>query len=101
MKRIVVVLLPVLVTAVVFTVGWAQQEGEEEEVGIAAGMRAFAAGLAFFGSAIATGWAQSRIGAAMAGTIAEDPRQVGTAIILVAIPETVVILGFVTALMIR
>jgi F0F1-type ATP synthase membrane subunit c/vacuolar-type H+-ATPase subunit K len=30
------------------------------------------AGIAFFGGAIATGWAQSRIGAAGAGTVAEN-----------------------------
>jgi V/A-type H+-transporting ATPase subunit K len=51
-------------------------------------------------SALATGWAQSRIGAAGAGTIAEKPELTGTVIILLAIPETMVILGFVVATMI-
>ncbi|HPH33919.1 MAG TPA: ATPase, partial [Methanoregulaceae archaeon] len=32
------------------------------------------AGIAFFGGAIACGWAQSRIGAAGAGTVAEKPK---------------------------
>ncbi len=61
---------------------------------------AFAAALAIGLSAVATGWAQSRIGAAGAGTLAEKPELSGTVIILVAIPETMVILGFVVATMI-
>ncbi|HXX53874.1 MAG TPA: hypothetical protein VEI28_04820 [Thermodesulfovibrionales bacterium] len=61
---------------------------------------AFAAALAIGLSALATAWAQSRIGAAGAGTIAEKPEMSGTIIILLAIPETMVILGFVIATMI-
>ena len=55
------------------------------------------AALAFFAGAIATGWAQSRIGSAGAGTIAEKPETAGIMIILEAIPETMTILGFVIA----
>jgi V/A-type H+-transporting ATPase subunit K len=61
---------------------------------------AFASALAIGLSAIATAWAQSRIGAAGAGTLAEKPELSGTIIILLAIPETMVILGFVIATMI-
>ncbi len=55
------------------------------------------AALAFFAGAIATGWAQSRIGAAGAGTIAEKPEMAGIIIVIEAIPETMTILGFVIA----
>jgi V/A-type H+/Na+-transporting ATPase subunit K len=48
--------------------------------------------------ALATGWAQSRIGPAMAATLAEKPELSTTAILLVAIPETMAILGFIVAL---
>ena len=58
---------------------------------------ALAAALAVGLSAIATAWAQSKIGSAGAGTLAEKPELSGTVIILVAIPETMVILGFVVA----
>ncbi|HPM61677.1 MAG TPA: ATPase [Methanoregulaceae archaeon] len=58
------------------------------------------AGIAFFGGAIACGWAQSRIGAAGAGTVAEKPETAGVIIILEALPETLVILGFVVATLI-
>ena len=64
------------------------------------GMIALSAALAIGLTALATALAQSRIGAAMAGAIAERPELVGSAIILVAIPETMVILGLVIAFMI-
>lgn len=50
-------------------------------------------------SAVATAWAQSRIGAAGAATLAEKPELSNTIVILVAIPETMTILGFVVAMM--
>ena len=50
--------------------------------------------------ALATAWAQSRIGAAIAASMAEKPELATTAILMIAIPETMVILGFVVALVI-
>lgn len=58
-------------------------------------LRFIGAALAVGLSALATGWAQSRIGSAGAGTIAEKPELTGTIIVLLALPETMVILGFV------
>jgi V/A-type H+-transporting ATPase subunit K len=58
------------------------------------------AGLAIGLTALGTGWAQSRIGAAGAGVIAEKPEMVGNIILLIAIPETMVVLGFAVAAMI-
>jgi V/A-type H+-transporting ATPase subunit K len=58
------------------------------------------AAIAFGLGAVGTGWAQSRIGSAGAGTIAEKPETFGYMVVLVAIPETMVILGFVVAAMI-
>jgi len=63
-------------------------------------LMAFAAALALGMSALATAWAQSKIGAAGAGTLAEKPELTATMIIMLAIPETMVILGFVVAAMI-
>ena len=59
-----------------------------------------AAALAIAVPALATAWAQSRIGAAISATLAEKPELSATAVILIAIPETMVILGFVMAVMI-
>ena len=61
---------------------------------------AIAAALAVGIPALATAWAQSRIGPAAAASLAEKPELSTTAIILLAIPETMVILGFVVAVLI-
>jgi V/A-type H+-transporting ATPase subunit K len=50
--------------------------------------------------ALATGWAQSRIGPAAAASLTERPELGVTAIVLIAIPETMAILGFVVAVLI-
>lgn len=62
--------------------------------------KAIAAALAVGLSALASGLAQARIGAAGAGALAEKPEIVGSIIILEAIPETMIILGFVVAVLI-
>ncbi|MBI4444503.1 MAG: ATPase [Acidobacteria bacterium] len=64
------------------------------------GMLALATALAIGLPAIATAYAQANIGAAGMGAIVEKPEVTATVIILVAIPETVVILGFTVAAMI-
>ena len=58
------------------------------------------AAVAIVGSALATAWAQARIGAAAAAALAEKPELRTTAVLMVAIPETMVILGFVIAVLI-
>lgn len=65
--------------------------------GLDRGLLALGAGLAIGLAGLGTGIAQSRIGAAGVGAIAEKPESLGVVIILLAIPETVVILGFVVA----
>lgn len=64
------------------------------------GLIAIAAAIAVAVPAIATGYAQAKIGAAAMGAIAEKPELAGRAILLVAIPETLVILGFAVAAMV-
>jgi V/A-type H+/Na+-transporting ATPase subunit K len=59
-----------------------------------------AAALAIGLPAVATAWAQSRIGPAAAAALSEKPELSTTAVILIAIPETMVILGFVIAVLI-
>ena len=65
-----------------------------------AGIAAIGAGLAIGLAAIGTGLAQARIGAAGAGVVAEKPDMLGLVVLLIAIPETMVILGFAVAAMI-
>ena len=59
---------------------------------------AVSAALAVGIPALATAWAQSRIGSAAAATLAEKPELNTTVILMIAIPETMVVLGFVVAL---
>jgi len=100
-----------LVALVLFALGsagalWAQETQEPAKAAaeqprkrdITVGLIAAAAAIAVGLTALGTGLAQSRIGAAGAGTIAEKPEATGTIILLLAIPETMVILGFVVAI---
>ena len=58
------------------------------------------AALAIAIPALATAWAQSRIGPAAAASLAEKPELSTTVIVMLAIPETMSILGFVVAMFI-
>ncbi len=64
------------------------------------GLLAIGAALAVGLTALGTGYAQARIGAAGAGVIAENEELTGRIILLVAIPETMVILGFAVSAMV-
>ncbi len=59
-----------------------------------------AAALAIAATALATGWAQSKIGASIAASLAEKPELRTTAVLMIAIPETMVVLGFVVAVLV-
>ena len=59
-----------------------------------------AAAAAIAGTALATGWAQSKIGSSIAAALAEKPELRTTAVLMIAIPETMVVLGFVIAVLI-
>jgi V/A-type H+-transporting ATPase subunit K len=61
---------------------------------------ALSAAIAIGISAVATAWVQSRIGSAGAGALSEKPELRGAIIVMLAIPETLVILGFVVAVLI-
>ncbi|VVC04634.1 ATP synthase subunit c [Candidatus Burarchaeum australiense] len=67
--------------------------------GLGPGLIAIGAGLAMFGGAIGTAWAQTGIGSAAMGTIAERPETGGSLLMWLVIPETIVVLGFVIALL--
>ena len=61
------------------------------------GYMAIGAGLAIGLAGVCTGIAQSHTGAAAVGAVAEDRSNFANSLIFIAIPETVVILGFVIA----
>lgn len=97
----VVVALGVLAPA-----GYAAEEGAQAQgsTSVGDGLRvlglALGAGIAMAGAALATGRAQGAIGAGGTGALAEKPELFGRIFILVALPETVVVLGFVMAFLI-
>ena len=67
----------------------------------AAGIGQFAglaAGLAVSLTAIATAYAQAKIGTASVGALAEDDSLFGKTLVLTVIPETMVIFGLVVSL---
>jgi len=74
----------------------AQVEGGKT-LTLAHGLLGLAAALAVASGAIGTAWAQSRIGAAAAGAMAERPEIGGQMLIFLVLPETLIIFGFLVA----
>lgn len=97
--RIVLIMLFVLLVLVAAGPALAQ-EATPEAAGattMADGLLGLAAALAVAFGAIGTAWAQSRIGAAAAGAIAERPEIGGQMLIFLVLPETLIIFGFLVA----
>jgi V/A-type H+-transporting ATPase subunit K len=61
---------------------------------------AIGAAFAIAVSAVATAYAQAKIGSAGVGALAEDDSLFGSVLILTAIPETIVIFGLVVSLVV-
>ncbi len=78
----------------------AAAEGGAQEDWRVLSARAASAGLAMGLSALAAGYAQAKIGSAGAGTLAERPEVSIWIITLQALPEVIVLLGFVSAILI-
>jgi V/A-type H+-transporting ATPase subunit K len=73
----------------------AQELSQDAENPLASGLKALAAAIAFVGGALGTAIAQSRIGPAAVAAVAEDQKNFVSALIFIAIPETLVVFGFV------
>jgi len=63
------------------------------------GLIAIGAGLAIGLAGVGTGIAQQGAGAAAVGATAEDQKNFGKSIVFMVIPETIVIFGFVIAIL--
>jgi V/A-type H+-transporting ATPase subunit K len=94
---IVVLVLIGAYVAAFAAVAAAQAPGAPAGAGIGAGLMGVGAGIAIGFGAVGTGIAQSRIGGAAAGVVAERPEMFGIMLVLLVIPETLVIFGFVIA----
>ncbi|MED5231243.1 MAG: V-type ATP synthase subunit K [Candidatus Thermoplasmatota archaeon] len=86
----------VLFVVAAFATGVQAQEDAHEEAteDNTAGYAALGAGLALGLAGIGTGLSQGPIGAASVGMIAEDKNRLGHAILFTALPETIVLFGF-------
>jgi len=98
-RAVLVVMLALTVTLLLAALAFAAPEGEPaaRPTGAAAGLLGLAAAISVGLGAIGTAWAQSRIGAAAAGAIAERPEIGGLMLVFLALPETMIILGFLVA----
>jgi V/A-type H+-transporting ATPase subunit K len=107
-KTLLVAAVAVIALSLGAPLAFAQDHGEGASAasggGSGDGLRvaglAIGAGLAFFGGAIGTGLSQSGIGAGGTGALAEKPELFTNVLILVALPETIVVFGFVIAFLI-
>lgn len=70
---------------------------ESATVNWPAAMQMLAAALVICFTAFATALTQCRIGTAGVGVLAENPKLFGSVLVLLVVPETMVILGFVVA----
>jgi V/A-type H+-transporting ATPase subunit K len=108
LRRAGAIVLAGIVLVLIAAVAWGQEHGTPATASGAApgndlwvkAILGLSAAMAVGTAAIASGWAQSKIGSAAAGAIAEKPEVGGMMIVLEAIPETMIILGFVIAIMI-
>jgi len=64
-----------------------------------AGGIALGAGLAVLGGAVGTAWAQASVGSSIMGVVAEKPEEAMKLIVYMALPELIVLLGFIAAFM--
>lgn len=83
----------VLFVVAAFATGVQAQDAADNEETTAA-YAAIGAGVALGLAAIGTGMSQGPIGAAAVGMIAEDRSRIGHAILMTALPETIVLFGF-------
>lgn len=97
MKKFSIALATLLFSSLAFAEGATAAAGGD----VGRGLIAVGMGLAIGLGAVGAGLAQGRIGAAAAGAIAEDGSKFGQMLILVVLPETLVIFGFLIAILLQ
>ncbi len=103
MRRLLVALT--VFNVVLLVVGFAVLAGQvaeakESESEMVAVAKALGGGLAMLGGTLGTGMAQAKIGAAAIGATVESPSFFGTGLTYLALPETIVIMAFVSIFLI-
>jgi V/A-type H+-transporting ATPase subunit K len=95
-KTVLMALFAVLTVALVTDVAAAQGE---DNASTESAFGKVGAGLALAGCGIGTGLSQGHVGAAAVGMVAEDKSKFGLGLVFMAIPETIVLIGFVALFM--
>lgn len=96
-RVVVLVVLVVAAVALPAVAAEAPEAAPRAADGVRGGLLGIAAALSLAFGALGTAWAQSRIGAAAAGAMAERPEIGGLMLVFLALPETMIILGFLVA----
>ena len=91
LKMLLVVTLVTLIAQ-----GAAAEDHAADNASTEAAWGKIAAGIALAGAALGTGLSQGQIGAAAVGMVAEDGKKFVTGLIFTALPETIVLFGFVS-----
>jgi V/A-type H+-transporting ATPase subunit K len=107
LRAVLLGIAAVLVLLAVTPMGYAAEGGEQAQPAadqsVGGGLRALGlaigAGIAIAGAGLATGRAQAAVGAGGTGAITEKPELFGNVLLLFAIPETIVVFGFVIAIL--
>lgn len=97
MKKVVRFALPALVIALFASIGLAAEGEAAAGLGLGNGLVAVGAGLALGLAAIGAGIGLGQIGSAAAGAVAEKPSLFGQLIVYLALPESIIIFGFLIA----
>ncbi len=100
LSKIIRALILTVVVLAVFggtTLAAPEEPAAAPAFGIGTGLLALAAAIAVGLGAVGTALAQARIGSAAAGAMAERPEIGGLLIVFLALPETMIILGFLAA----
>jgi V/A-type H+/Na+-transporting ATPase subunit K len=97
MKKALAFLLPALALALLSSLGLAAEGEAVAALGDGNGLAAIGAGLALGLAGVGAGIGLGQIGAAAAGAVAEKPSMFGQMIVYLALPESIVIFGFLIA----
>jgi V/A-type H+/Na+-transporting ATPase subunit K len=104
MKKHFGLIASVLAVALLSSIGLAQEAETAVAVGgtsIGGGLVAIGIGLAFGLAALGVGIAQSSIGSAASGAVAEKPELFGRLLIYILLPETVIVFGLLALVLLQ
>ena len=101
MKKHFGLIASVLAIALLSSVGLAAEEVVVAGTSIGGGLVAIGIGLAFGLAALGVGIAQSSIGSAASGAVAEKPELFGRLLIYILLPETVIVFGLLALVLLQ